>query len=94
MNSDGCVVRDTQTGKTFGNGTIRHDLYYVDMMSHHGSASLAYGSIESKPWMWHRRLAHPSLGYLEQLFLSLAGSKLIFNSEACLLAKSHKLSPY
>lgn len=61
-------------------------------MSHQGCASLAHGSVEHQLWTWHRRLGHPSLSYLERFFPSLVGSKIQFNGEACILAKSHRHS--
>ena len=43
-------------------------------------------------WMWHRRLGHPSLGYLKRLFPLFNNSNQTLNCEACVLAKSHKQS--
>uniref|UniRef100_A0A803KTW4 GAG-pre-integrase domain-containing protein n=1 Tax=Chenopodium quinoa TaxID=63459 RepID=A0A803KTW4_CHEQI len=53
---------DSQTGKIIGRGTEENGLYYVDQMSHQGSAALVRGSVEHQLWTWHRRLGHPSLG--------------------------------
>ena len=46
--------------------------------------------MEQQLWKWHRRLGHPSLGYLEHLFPALRGSKLVFSCESCIFVKSHK----
>uniref|UniRef100_A0A803LY61 Retroviral polymerase SH3-like domain-containing protein n=1 Tax=Chenopodium quinoa TaxID=63459 RepID=A0A803LY61_CHEQI len=53
---------DSQTGKIIGRGTEENGLFYVDQMSHQGSAALVRGSVEHQLWTWHRRLGHPSLG--------------------------------
>ena len=49
---------------------------------------------EKQTWMWHRRLGHPSFGYIKtvfpNLFLSVQESQ--FKCEACLSAKSHRVS--
>ncbi|KAI5340008.1 hypothetical protein L3X38_019282 [Prunus dulcis] len=43
-------------------------------------------------WLWHRRLGHPSFGYLRRLFPSLFCScdESSFKCETCILAKSHR----
>ncbi|CAL2241680.1 unnamed protein product [Prunus armeniaca] len=43
-------------------------------------------------WLWHRRLGHPSFGYLKRLFpsLFLSCDKSSFNCETCILVKSHR----
>ncbi|CAL8995957.1 unnamed protein product, partial [Prunus brigantina] len=43
-------------------------------------------------WLWHRRLGHPSFGYLKRLFPSLFRScdESSFKCETCILAKSHR----
>ena len=57
-----------------------------------GKAVLVRGSEERLLWMWHRRLGHPSVGYLEKLFPNFVGLKTEFKCETCILAKSHKHS--
>ena len=59
-------------------------------MSHQSCISLAHGSVKHQLWTWHRRLGHPSLSYLNRLFPSVVGSKIQFNCEAFILAKSHR----
>ena len=90
MDSNGCIVQDSLTRKIIGHGTEENGLYYVDQMSHQSCTSLAHGSVKHQLWTWHHRLGHTSLSYLERLFPSLAGSKIQFNCEACILAKSHR----
>jgi len=92
MSSTGCVVQDTQTGTIIGRGTEYGGLYYINEESQQGRAILAHGSDEQRMWMWHRRLGHPSLGYLKRLFPSLSVSKNSLECESCVLAKSHKHS--
>ena len=44
--------------------------------------------------LWHRRLGHPSFGYLKLVFPALFSglSDLDFKCETCILAKSHRVS--
>lgn len=46
-------------------------------------------------WLWHRRLGHPSFGYLQHLFPTLFSELCVsdFKCETCILAKSHRV-PY
>ncbi|KAI5335133.1 hypothetical protein L3X38_025266 [Prunus dulcis] len=52
------------------------------------------GSVKDKQqlWLWHRRLGHPSFGYLKHLFPSLFSScdESSFKCETCVMAKSHR----
>ena len=43
-------------------------------------------------WLWHKRLGHPSFGYLKQLFPSLFNDckPLDLICETCVMAKSHR----
>lgn len=94
MTSSGCVVQDAQMGRIIGHGTERGGLYYVNEVTQNGNALLVHGSPEHQLWMWHRRLGHPSIGYLKRLFPSLKNIDVDLNCEACVLAKSHKHSYY
>ena len=77
MGAKCCVIQDLQTRNVIGHGTEKDALYYVEEVSQKGYAILARGSVEQQLWKWHRRLGDPSLEYLEHLFPSLRGSKLI-----------------
>ena len=92
--ASGCIVQDALTGRIIGRGTERGGLYYVDEVAQQGNALLAHGSPENQLWMWHRRLGHPSLGYLKRLFPSFKNIDVALNCEACVLAKSHKHTYY
>ncbi|XP_071704000.1 uncharacterized protein [Rutidosis leptorrhynchoides] len=82
--------RDIQTGLLIGRGTEQGGLYYVDEVSQQGTVSLAHGTPTREAWLWHRRLGHPSAGYLHALFPSLFPSNVVLNCETCILAKSHR----
>ncbi|KAL9994189.1 putative RNA-directed DNA polymerase [Helianthus debilis subsp. tardiflorus] len=51
---------------------------------------LAHGTMNREAWLWHRRLGHPSIGYLHLLFPKLFPSNKPLNCETCVLAKSHR----
>ena len=87
-----CIVQDAQTGKIIGRGIERGGLYYLEEETQKGKATLVRGSEERQLWTWHRRLGHPSVGYLEKLFPNFVGLKTEFKCETCILAKSHKHS--
>ncbi|XP_057518458.1 uncharacterized protein LOC130799377 [Amaranthus tricolor] len=92
MTSTGCTVQDAQTGAIIGRGTERGGLYYVDEAGHKGHTSLARRSSNHQLRMWHRRLGHPSVGYLKRLFPSLRSCNNSLDCESCVLAKIHKHS--
>ncbi|XP_057548485.1 uncharacterized protein LOC130826888 [Amaranthus tricolor] len=77
-------------GKIIGHGTEIGGLYYVDEVAQHGSAMLTYTSDAQKIRMWHKRLGHPSLGYLKRLFPSISFKIFCLECESCVLAKSHR----
>ncbi|KAJ0615698.1 putative RNA-directed DNA polymerase [Helianthus annuus] len=78
------------TGMIIGRGTERQGLYYVDEVTQHGTVMLAHGTPSREAWLWHRRLGHPSTGYLHLLFPKLFPSSNVLSCETCVLAKSHR----
>ena len=64
----------------------------VDEVVQRGAAQLAHGTSNHQLWLWHRRLGHPSIGYLKVLFPSLIDKDTCFHCETCVLAKSHRTS--
>ena len=87
-----CIVQDAQTWQIIERGIERGGLYYLEEETQKGKAVLVHGSKERQLWTWHRRLGHPSVGYLEKLFPNFVGLKTEFKCETCILAKSHKHS--
>lgn len=86
-----CILQDIRTGKIIGRGTERQGLYYVDeVVTQQGTVMLAHGSTDREAWLWHRRLGHPSTGYLHRLFPKLFPTNKVLNCETCVLAKSHR----
>ncbi|KAJ0868825.1 putative RNA-directed DNA polymerase [Helianthus annuus] len=79
-----------RTGEIIGRGTERQGLYYVEEVTQHGNVMLAHGSTDREAWLWHRRLGHPSTGYLHLLFPKLFPHNKTFHCETCVLAKSHR----
>ena len=53
---------------------------------------LTHGLTDRQIWLLHRRLGHPSIGYLHLLFPELVSSRHVLSCETCVLAKSHKHS--
>ena len=86
----GCYVQEIPTGKIIGHGTEIGGLYYVNELAQHGSAMLTYTSDAQKIRMWHKRLGHPSLGYLKCFFPSISFKNFSLDCESCVLAKSHR----
>ncbi|KAJ0625451.1 putative RNA-directed DNA polymerase [Helianthus annuus] len=78
------------TGTIIGRGTERQGLYYVDEVAQQGTVMLAHGTTNREAWLWHRRLGHPSSGYLHLLFPKLFSPRDKINCETCFLAKSHR----
>ena len=85
-----CIVQDIRTGMIIGRGTERSGLYYVEEVTQPGNVMLAHGTANREAWLWHRRLGHPSIGYLHLLFPKLFPSNNTLNCETCVLAKSHR----
>ncbi|XP_071740340.1 uncharacterized protein [Rutidosis leptorrhynchoides] len=85
-----CILQDIRTGVIIGRGTERGGLYYVDEVTQQGTVTLAHGTPTREAWLWHRRLGHPSAGYLHVLFPSLFPSNVNLKCETCILAKSHR----
>ncbi|XP_071687259.1 uncharacterized protein [Rutidosis leptorrhynchoides] len=85
-----CILQDIRTGTVIGRGTEKKGLYYIDEFSQRGTVLLAHGTPTREAWLWHRRLGHPSVGYLRFLFPSLFPSNVNLCCETCILAKSHR----
>ncbi|XP_020253462.1 uncharacterized protein LOC109830572 isoform X1 [Asparagus officinalis] len=86
---------DIRTKEIIGRGSKR-GLYHLDDMATgrtHYSTSLKANS-RNRVWMWHRRLGHPSFGYLKKLYPSLFSGceNEDLNCETCIRAKSHRVS--
>ena len=62
----------------------------MDEVTQQGTVMLAHGTTNREAWLWHRRLGHPSAGYLHLLFPNLFSSNKSLNCETCILAKSHR----
>ena len=91
-----CIFQDLLTKEIIGRGTRRGRLYHLDDMvvgKAHLSASSSTNRI-SRIWMWHKRLGHPSFGYLKKLYPSLFSGyeDKKFDCETCIRAKSHRVS--
>jgi transposase InsO family protein len=91
-----CVFHDLLTKEIVGHGTKRSGLYYLDNLET-GKLYSTRGYEEGKREeiiLWHRRLGHPSFGYLEKLsphlFSGLTNRN--FFCETYIKVKSHKAS--
>ncbi|BFG29747.1 hypothetical protein CerSpe_160210 [Prunus speciosa] len=93
-----CVFQDLRTHEKIGHGKRIGGLYYLQLPAAAVRDCVANkalsGSVKDKQqlWLWHRRLGHPSFGYLRHLFPSLFSScdESSFNCETCVMAKSHR----
>jgi transposase InsO family protein len=90
-----CVFQDISTKEIIGRGIKRGRLYHLEDLKC-GRANLAKGHSqpETKIWEWHRRLGHPSFGYLKKLLpkLFIDTDISLLNCETCIKAKSHRVS--
>ena len=91
-----CLLQDILNKEIIRHGTKRGGLYYLDDFSpgkaHHTHHQTS--SHKRQIWLWHRRLGHPSFGYLRHLFPSLF-SRLQngdFKCDTCIKAKSQRVS--
>ena len=91
-----CLFQDILTKEIIGRGTKRGGLYYVDDFSMGKAHSVKHSSTwkDQQLWLWHRRLGHPSFGYMKHLFPDLFSSAgtTDFQCDTCILAKSHRVS--
>jgi len=85
--------KDILTKEIIGCDTECEGLYYVDEVAHKGHDMLAHGTVTRQLWLWHRRLGHPSFGYLKILFPSLFISNTEpIKCETCTRAKNHRVT--
>ena len=93
------VLQNIHTKEKIGSGKKIGGLYYLEDDSQDATKVLAHlmsDDLQKKNkeeiWLWHRRLGHPSFGYLRKLFPSLFYNCNLtnFNCETCVMAKSHR----
>ena len=88
-----CLLQEILTKEIIGRDTEHGGLYYVDEVAHKGHAMLAHRTVTRQLWLWHRRLGHPSFGYLKILFPSLFTSNTEpIKCETCIRAKNHRVT--
>jgi hypothetical protein len=95
-----CVFQNIHTQEKIGSGRQVGGLYYLEdgfqHLNKNGQAHVVTEDLVNKKkeeiWLWHKRLGHPSFGYLRRLFPSLfSGCNLSdFICETCVMAKSHR----
>jgi transposase InsO family protein len=96
MFPDYCVFQDILTKRIIGHGTRRNGLYYLDELTT-GSNFVVRGdyiSNREQIWLWHRRLGHPSFGYMEKLLpnMLLNLDPKNFSCETYIKSKSHRVT--
>ncbi|XP_035539890.1 uncharacterized protein LOC118344151 [Juglans regia] len=88
--------QDVLSKEIIGRGTKRGGLYYLDDFdpgrayhTHHQPSNQ-----ERQIWLWHRRLGHPSFGYLRHLLPDLFSSlqPIDFKCDTCIKVKSQRVS--
>jgi uncharacterized membrane protein len=67
MFSDFCLFKDILTKKIIGRGIRRERLYHLEELKIENSYLVKNGStkLENIVWLWHKRLGHPSFGYMK-----------------------------
>ncbi|CAL8152255.1 unnamed protein product [Prunus armeniaca] len=90
------LMSDILTKEIIGRGIKRGGLYYVDDFSIGRANNVKYPSDDKHQqiWLWHRRLGHPSFGYMRHLLPELFSvfKDSDFRCDTCILAKSHRAS--
>jgi transposase InsO family protein len=91
---DFCVFQDIQTREILGRGFKKDGLYYLDNndLGRIYSTRSESTSLRDKLWLRHKRLGHPSFGYMKKLFPTLCTglNDEHFICETCIKAKSHR----
>lgn len=88
------LIQDILTKEIIGRGTKKGGLYYMEDFgigrANHASTTSDRNKVNIL--LWHRRLGHPSFGYLKHVFPTLFSglSDLDFKCDTCILAKSHR----
>lgn len=87
-----CIFQDTLTKETLGHGTRRGGLYYLEDLNCGKAFHVRNEKLKNKVWLWHRRLGHPSFGYMRKLLphLFVGFNNEEFICETCVKAKSHR----
>nr|GEZ33881.1 putative ribonuclease H-like domain-containing protein [Tanacetum cinerariifolium] len=78
-----CILHDIRTGAIIRRGTKRQGLYYVDEVTRSGTVMRSHGTAKREAWLWHRRLGHPSTGYLRVLFPKLFPFNCMIHQTTC-----------
>ncbi|MGG6712861.1 UNVERIFIED_CONTAM: GAG-pre-integrase domain-containing protein, partial [Salmonella enterica subsp. enterica serovar Weltevreden] len=88
-------------GEVIGSARMLGNLYILDEAGYPNNKDspyakcfqLSFNSNNKKIRQWHERLGHPSLKYMQMLFLDLISNKdlLSFRCETCALYKHHRV---
>ncbi|KAL6321217.1 hypothetical protein AAG906_016251 [Vitis piasezkii] len=94
-NANGDISVDILTKEIIGRGTKNGGFYYMEDFGIGQANHTRSSSDRNKAniLLWHRRLGHPSFGYLKLVFPALFSdlSNLAFKCKTCILAKSHRM---
>ena len=90
-----CYIQEFSQGLTIGKGSLKHNLYILDLIPQDISAAFT-GSLSADGMLWHQRLGHPSPAKLQVLSTELSIPRCIIPSHStctvCPLAKQKRLS--
>jgi len=87
------LLQDILTKEIIGRGIECGGLYYVSEVAHKGHVMLTHRTVTRHLWLWHRRLGHPSFGYLKILFPNLfTSNNEPIKCETCIQVKNHRVT--
>ena len=87
-----CIFQDILTKEILGRSIKRNGLYHLEDLSTGSTCLVERSTQRNNIVLWHKRLGHPSVGYMRRIFPSLwdGVSNFELKCETCIKSKSHR----